>query len=61
MSNSKNLFLTPTTEHEIASLITALSNKTSSGYDNVNNVLLKQIKQNIVKLLAIIINKSFSD
>ena len=56
-SNSKNLFLTPTTEHKMASLITALLNKTSSGYDNVNNVLLKQIKLNIVKPLAIF-NKS---
>ena len=45
----------------MASLITALPNKTSSGYDNVNNVLLKQIKLNIVKPLAIIINKSFNE
>ena len=29
---------------KIASLITALPNKSNSGYDNVNNVLLKQIK-----------------
>ena len=45
----------------MASLITALPNKISSGYDNVNNVLFKQIKLNIVKPLAIIINKSFSE
>ena len=29
--NNKNLFLSPTTEHNVASLITALPNKTSSG------------------------------
>ena len=45
----------------MTSLITALRNKISSRYDNVNNVLLKQIKLNIVKPLAIIINKSFSE
>ena len=33
-NNNKTLFLTPTTEHEISSLITAQPNKTSSGYDN---------------------------
>ena len=60
-NNNKTLFLTPTTEHEISSLITAVPNKTSSGYDNINNVLLKQIKLNIVKPLVTIINKSFSE
>ena len=58
-NNNKTLFLAPTTKHEMTSLITALPNKTSSGYDKVNNVLLKQIKLNIVKPLVIIINKSF--
>ena len=60
-NNNKTLFLTPTTEQEISSMITALPNKTSSGYDNINNVLLKQIKLNIVKPLVTIINKSFSE
>ena len=41
MGNNKNLFLAPTTEYEVTSLITALPNKTSSGYDNVNNLCLK--------------------
>ena len=59
--NNKSLFLTPTTEQEINPLITALPNKMSSGYDNVNNILLKQIKTNIVKPLNMIINKSFAE
>ena len=52
------MFLTPTTEHEVSSLITSLPNITSSGYDNINNLLLKEIKQNIVVPLTLLINRS---
>ena len=59
--NSHNLFLTPITESELKSLITALPNKNSSGHDNVNNVLLKQIKDSVVKPMTICVNKSLSE
>ena len=57
-SNNSSLFLTPTTEHEVSSLITALPNKTSSGYNNINNLILKEIKENIAKPLTLLINRS---
>ena len=59
--NSHSLFLTPITESELKSLITALPNKESSGHDNVNNVLLKQIKDSAVKPMTICLNKSLSE
>ena len=59
--NSHSLFLTPITESELKSLITALPNKNSSGHNNVNNVLLKQIKDSVVKPMTICVNKSLSE
>ena len=58
--NSHSLFLTPITESELKSLITALPNKNSSGHNNVNNVL-KQIKDSVVKPMTICVNKSLSE
>ena len=52
------VFLTPCTTHEIKRLINELPNKYSSGYDNINNVLLKDIKDEIVQPLPKIFNKS---
>ena len=57
-NNNNSLFLTPTTEQEVSSLITPLPNKTSSGYNNINNLILKEIKQNITKPLTLLINRS---
>ena len=59
--NNHSLFLTPITEPELKSLISALPNKSSSGHDNINNVLLKQIKDSIVKPMTICVNKSLSE
>ena len=42
---------------EIEKLIDSLPNKTSSGHDNISNVLLK-IKENVSRPLALIFNES---
>ena len=55
------LYFYPTNEHDIELLIRKLPYKTSSGHDNVNNNLLKDLKIHIVTLLAIIFNKSMSE
>ena len=57
--NQKNsVFLTPCTEQEINDLIKNLPNKFSSGHDNITNVILKEIKAELVTPLATIFNSS---
>ena len=56
--NEKSQFMTPTNESEIARIIGNLANKASSGYDDINNILLKQLKTSICIPLTIIFNKS---
>ena len=58
--NPKSLFLTPTTSTEICNLIENLPNKSSSGFDQINNKLLKAIKVEISKPLEIIFNNSLT-
>ena len=60
-NNKESVFLTPCTIYEIKKLISELPNKYSSGYDNINNVLLKSIKDLIVHTLSIIFNRSLCD
>ena len=55
------MFLEPTTEHEVDRLIDSLKNKKSSGYDQINNLLLKDLKDEILKPLTKIFNQSLSD
>ena len=55
--NNHSLFLTPISESELRSLINALPNKNSSGHDNINNVLLKQIKDSVVNPMTICVKK----
>ena len=43
-TNTQTLFMTPTTEQEIVRIISSLANKASSGHDNLNNILIKQLK-----------------
>ena len=59
--NNHSLFLTPITESELRSLINALPIKNSSGHNNINNVLLKQIKDSVVNPMTICVNKSLSE
>ena len=59
-SQVKSIYLEPMTMNEITRLIDKLPNKTSSGYDNVNNVLLKKLKTELAQPLMIIFNNSLS-
>ena len=56
--NEKSIFLTPTNRHEIEKLISNLPNKNSSGFDMINNKLLKLIKTEIAVPLEIVFNVS---
>ena len=57
-NNTKTLYLNPCVDTEIELLIKDLPYKTSSGYDNISNVLLKKISKGIIHPLCIIFNKS---
>ena len=56
--NSKSLFMTPTSREEIIRIIHILPSKKSSGYDNLDNILLKHIKTVIANPLEIVFNQS---
>ena len=56
-----SIFLTPTSETEIKRLIEKLPNKTSSGYDRINNIILKEIVDSISSPLASLCNRSLSE
>ena len=58
--NNKSLFMMPCSQKEISELIQKLPAKTSSGYDNISNVLLKDIGRYIVSPLTIIFNESLT-
>ena len=60
-NNPKSLFLSPTNELEIIRLISALPNKRSSGFDNVDNMLLKEFKFLLSEPLAILFNRSLQE
>ena len=59
--NPKTMFLSPITHYDIAKLVDSLKRKNSSGYDDVSNCLLKDIKSAIINPLVIIFNKFFSE
>ena len=54
------MFLAPTNKYEIAKLIGNLPNKNSSGYDLINNKLLKLIKDEVAKPLETIFTQSIA-
>ena len=56
--NTASIFLTPTTSAAIRSLITKLPNKKSSGFDNIDNIILKENKECILTKLVEIFNLS---
>ena len=56
--NSASIFLNPTNECEVNKLINSLPNKKSAGYDQINNVLLKELRPVIVEPLTVVFNKS---
>ena len=59
--NVKTMYITPTTKYEIEKLIGELENKTSSGHDQVSNILLKKLKKSLLVPLEIIFNLSISE
>ena len=56
--NTDSIFLAPTTSVEIRSLISKLPNKKSSGFDNIDNIILKEIKDCVLTKLGEIFNLS---
>ena len=59
--NVKNIFLKPTNGDEVKMLISKLPNKKSSGYDNIDNILLKSIKNVVSENLTSLFNLSMSN
>ena len=59
--NPNSAFLVLTTENEIGKIIDGLPNKLSSGYDNINNILLKKLKNSLFKPICILFNKSIAE
>ena len=53
-----SLFMTPTSKEEIIRIIENLPNKTSSAFNNLNNLILKSLKHEIVTPLEKIFNLS---
>ena len=60
LKSDKSIFMTATSSQEIEKLIDKLPNKKSSGYDNIDNILLKSIKNEIVHPLSMIFNESIN-
>ena len=57
----RSMALRPTTVMEIDTLIKQLPNKTSHGYDNISNVMLKVLRTSIAFPLCHIFNHSLSE
>ena len=58
-SNPDNFFCIPTTQAEINNIIIHSKSKKSTGFDNIDSYIVKQIAPQIVNQLANIFNKSF--
>ena len=56
--NESSLFLTPCSPSELGKLVDSLPNKTSSGYDNISNILLKKLKTELLTPLTHVFNQS---
>ena len=56
--NKKTLYLKPTSSVEIEKLIMNLKNKTSTGFDEISNIMLKWLCPSISHPLSIVFNKS---
>ena len=59
--NPSTIFITPTSTVEIENLIRSLPNKTSSGHDDITNLLLKKLASNISIPLCEVFNKSLKE
>ena len=59
--NKDSVFFYPTTRQEIQKIIQKLPNKKSSGHDNIDNVLLKEISEGIIEALEQLFNESLKN
>ena len=59
--NRESVFFYPTNEEEIQRIITRLPNKRSSGHDNIDNILLKEISPGLLGILVSVFNESLKD
>ena len=57
-TNPQTIFLTPVTTVELEQIIKNLKPKLSSGLDDINNKIIKELKEYIIPPLSIIFNKS---
>ena len=60
LRNKNSIFLMATSTSEIVRMIDKLPNKKSSGYDKVDNILLKYIRNAVAAPLSMIFNESLS-
>ena len=56
-----SMFMTPTNEHEVFKIIMLLKNKTSTGYDHINNKHLKHLYQPLTYPISFLINRCFTE
>ena len=56
--NQTSIFFEPTSIAEINKLLKGLPNESSSGHDNVNNLLLKELAEQISPILELLFNES---
>ena len=59
-SNKGSIFLQPTNPEEIRRLIRKLPNKGSSGFDHIDNIMLKNLEPEVATQISIITNASIS-
>ena len=59
-NNQASLFQNPKDVKEIVTLVSQLPNKSSSGHDNISNILLKKIIHQIAPVLVEVFNKSMT-
>ena len=55
------MFWVPTTPIEVLKIITDLPNKRSSGYDKIDNLILKELKHQICVPLSLLFNHSLTE
>jgi len=58
---TKNIFMAPTDPHEVMEIIKTFQNKPSCGHDGISLYTLKNLKEQLAKPIAHIINKSLSE
>ena len=59
--NINSMMLVPTTQEEVQQIIDQLPVKSSSGHDDVSNVLLKSLKNSLTYPLTLIFNQSLNE